>query len=105
MIGRIAAKALGSIDESVLQVGAGGSALIHAVYIVNSTASLKRIRLHHCRAGEASSLGNALLWDAAIAPNSSLVEDSRFALGPGDELRAKASDSGISILVEGHSLP
>lgn len=101
MIGRIATTAARTADSSVYRVDTGQQAAVHAVYICNTTASLRRVRLHHCRNGEASSTVNAMLYDAPLAPNGTLVDATRFVLGQGDELRAMADAAGVTIMVHG----
>jgi hypothetical protein len=101
MIGRIASTVARTVDDSVLKVVSNTGAAVHAVHMVNTTSSLRRVRLHHCIGGETSSTANALLYDAPIAPNGTLVHDSRFAMMAGDDLRAKCDGSGVTIVVHG----
>jgi hypothetical protein len=101
MIGRITTTAARTADTSVYRVDTSKQAAVHAVYLCNTTSSVRRVRLHHCRNGETSSTLNAMLYDAPIAPNGTLVEDTRFVLAQGDELRAMADASGVTIMVHG----
>jgi hypothetical protein len=105
MIGRIAVRAIGTNEEAVLQVPSEGQALIHAIYLVNGSTSMRRVRIHHLKPGEATGIGNALLYDGAIAPRSSLIDETRFAMEGGDSLIFKADGSDVGVVIEGQRMP
>lgn len=88
-------------DDRIYTVPSGTRAVVHAIYVVNTTSSRRTIRLHHCRDGEASGTANALLYDVTIAANSTLIDSTRMAISEGDQLRGKADAVGVSVHVYG----
>lgn len=88
-------------DDRIYTVDSGRRAIIHAIYLANTTSSRRTVRLHHCRDGEASGTANALFYDVAIAPNGTLIDSTRIPMREGDQLRGKADASGVTLTVYG----
>jgi hypothetical protein len=101
MSGRMAAKRLLTVADRVLQVSSGQRAAIHLIHIVNSSSSMRRVRVHHVVNNEGATTENALLYDVAASPRSTIIHDGRFMMTEGDELIALADGSGVSITVHG----
>lgn len=95
--------ALTTNDERIYVVPSGSRQVMHAIYIANTTAATRRVRLHHCTQGRPSGTDNALLYDVAIAPNGTLIDSTRFPLYEGDVIRGKADAVGLTITV--HAVP
>lgn len=101
MSGRMASKRLLTVADRVMQVASGRRAAIHMLHIVNSSSSLRRVRVHHAINNEGPTTENALLYDVAASPLSTIIHDGRFMMAEGDELIALADGSGVSIVVHG----
>lgn len=94
-------KALRSIDERIHAIPSRNRLVVHAIYIANTTATMRRVRLHHCTKGRSSATDNAIFYDVAIAPNGTLIDSTRITLKPGDQLRGKADALGVSVTIYG----
>lgn len=92
---------LSATDDRIYTVPSGRRAIIHAVYIANTTSSRRTIRLHHCRDGETSGTANAVFYDVAIAPNGTLIDSTRFPMREGDQLRGKSDAAGVTLTLYG----
>lgn len=92
---------LASSDDRIYTVPSGSRAIVHAIYMANTTSSRRTIRLHHCRDGEASGTANALFHDVSIAPNGTLIDSTRFRMNEGDQLRDKADAAGVTLTIYG----
>lgn len=101
MSGRMAAKRLLTVADRVLQIPSGQRAAIHMLHIVNSSSSMRRVRVHHVINNDGPTTENALLYDVAASPRSTIIHDGRFMMTEGDELIALADGSGVSIMVHG----
>lgn len=101
MIGRLASGEIGTSARAILQVVGDRQVLVHSIYVVNGSSALRRVRVHHAQQGESAALGNAMLYDAAVASKSTLVDATRFVLGPGDSIIASADGDDVAITVEG----
>jgi hypothetical protein len=96
---------LSTAAELLYSIPSGKTATVHAIYFANSTTATRKVRLHHCRSNEAAATGNALLYDAAIAPTGTMIDDTRFLMHEGDELRASADASGVTVTLYGTVAP
>lgn len=94
-------KALRSIDDRVYAIPSKKRFVVHAIYIANTTAATRRVRLHHCMNGRPSGTDNAILYDVAIAPNGTLIDSTRFVMDEGDVLRGKSDADGVTVTVHG----
>lgn len=97
----LARKSLRTTIDRVIQCKSGESLLVHAIYVANTTASRRTIRLHHLSHGESATTGNALFYDLAIAPNGTLIDSTRLLLNQGDELVGLADASGVTCTIYG----
>jgi hypothetical protein len=88
-------------DDQLFAAESGGETVIHAVYLANTSSSLRRFRIHHVLQGETSSTANALFYDVAIPANSTYVDDTRIVVRGGEELRGLADGSGIVATIYG----
>jgi len=95
--------ALTTNDERLYVVPSGSRQVMHAIYIANTTAATRRVRIHHCTQGRPSGTGNAIFYDVAIAPNGTLIDSTRFPLYEGDAMRGKADAAGVTITF--HAVP
>jgi hypothetical protein len=93
--------ALTTTDERLYAIPSGSREVMHAIYITNTTASLRRVRLHHCSQSRASGTDNAIFYDVAIAPNQTLIDSTRFPMYEGDMLRGKADGTGVTVTFHG----
>ena len=94
-------KALRSIDDRIYAIPSKKRFVVHAIYIANTTAATRRVRLHHCTQGRTSGTDNAILYDVAIAPNGTLIDSTRFPMYEGDVIRGKADATGVTITFHG----
>lgn len=101
MIGRIANIELRTTSTAVYRVPSGQQVAIHSVHICNTSSDQRRIRMHHCTAGESASILNAMLYDVVVSGRSSIVHDFRFIMVPGDDLRMQADGTGVAAIVHG----
>lgn len=101
MSGRMAVKRLLTVADRVFQVPSGQRAAIHLLHIVNSSSSMRRVRVHHAINNEEATAQNALLYDVAASPRSTIIHDGRFMMTEGDELIALADGSDVHIVVHG----
>jgi hypothetical protein len=92
---------LTTTDSRIYTVPSGRRAIVHAIYIANTTAARRTFRLHHCRDGEASAVANAMFYDVAIAANGTLIDSTRFRMSEGDQLRGLGDAAGLSVTVHG----
>lgn len=91
-----------SATEEQLVANTTASIQMHGpIWIVNTTTSRRTVRLHHVVSGASAQAGNALLYDAAIAPNSSMMLEIPIMLQPGDQLRGKADADGVTAVIYG----
>lgn len=93
--------ALRTVDDRIFEVTPGRSVVIHAIYVANTTATRRTIRIHHVPQGQTSGTANALFYDVAIAPNGTLIDSTRFQMMPGDQLRGRADAVGVTCTVYG----
>lgn len=91
---------LRTVDDVLVTTPAGGITVNYMVF-ANTTSSRRTVRVHHVVAEDASSTANAILYDAAIAPNSTLVTDMRIAVKRGESLRGKADAAGVTLTIYG----
>ena len=77
------------------------SASIQTIVIANTTSARRTVRLHHLMQGETSSVANALLYDVAVAPNSTLMITAFITMALGEELRGMADATGVSVTLYG----
>lgn len=96
----IRAKFRTSDDRLYLHSGQG-IAIVSSILIANTTASRITFRLHHVRPGETSVTANAIFYDTAIAPNSSLLIENVLTIESGEELRGMASAAGVTFTMYG----
>lgn len=89
-------------DDRLFVHSAGGLAIISSVLIANTNSSRVTFRLHHVQPGETSVPANAILYDVAIAPNSSILLENVITMKHGEELRGLASASGVSMTMYGN---
>jgi hypothetical protein len=74
---------------------------VNYMVFANTTAARRTVRVHHVIATETGTTANAILYDAAIAPNSTLVVEMRIAVKPGESLRGKADANGVTATIYG----
>lgn len=91
-----------STDERIWFVPSGKRLVVHAIYLANTTSSRRTVRLHHVRSGMTSGTDNALFYDVAIAPNSTLIDSTRFPMEEGESIRGKADASGVTMTLHGN---
>lgn len=89
-------------DDRLYVHSADGIAIISSILIANTNGARVTFRLHHVRPGETSVLANALFYDAAIAPKSTLLLENVVSMKHGEELRGLASGSGVSLTMYGN---
>lgn len=94
-------KALRSIEDRVYAITSKQRFVVHAIYIANTTAATRRVRLHHCMNGRPSGTDNAIFYDVAIAPNGTLIDSTRFVMDEGDVLRGKSDADGVTVTIHG----
>jgi len=87
-------------DDVLLATPSGGVTVTYMAF-ANTTSSRRTVRVHHVVADEPSATANAILYDAAIAPNSTLVVDMRIAVNRGESLRGKADAAGVTVTMYG----
>jgi hypothetical protein len=92
---------LRATDEQLFSVETGKRFVVHAIYFANTTAALRRVRLHHCTQGRASGTENAMFYDVAIAANGTLIDSTRFPMFEGDSLRGMADAAGVTFTLHG----
>lgn len=104
-VGRLIRFSYRTSDDRVAQCPQGKRWIVTSLFVCNTTAAAITFRLHHCIPPEASSTGNALFYDARVAPNTTtalLSNNDRLAMGPTDELRGLASATGLTIIGYGY---
>lgn len=95
------ARALATADESLHMNMTGSMQVVSAMWLVNTTSVRRTVRVHHVSAGDVTQAGNAMLYDACLAPNSTLVVDVPVMLNVGDELRGRADAAGVNAIIYG----
>lgn len=96
---------LGTVDKSLCRNAAVGFVTVQTIMIANTTSDRRTVRLHHIMQGETSSAANAILYDTAIAPNSTLVISCYMMLKAGEELRGLADAVGVTVTLYGINAP
>jgi hypothetical protein len=88
-------------DQQIHRNVAANVITVGPIYIVNGSTSRRTFRLHQVSPGDSAVADNAMFYDAAIAPNSTIVLDMALALRPGDALWARADATGVTIMLHG----
>lgn len=88
-------------DDVILANNTSGGMAVSTLILANTSSARRTVRVHHVGQGQASSTINAILYDASIAPNSSLVLDTRINVKAGESLRGLADAVGVTVTIYG----
>jgi hypothetical protein len=95
------ARQLTTTDQQLYLNGKDSPVLIAPVWIVNTTAAKRTVRIHHVLPGETAQSGNAILYDSTLAANSSMLIEMPISLGAGEQIRGLADAAGVNVLLYG----
>lgn len=88
-------------DRRLFANSTRGPIMVSHIVLANTTSARRTVRVHHCTSGETGGASNALLYDATMSANSSIILDMPFFLAVGEEIRGKADAAGVTMTIQG----
>ncbi|HEU5046079.1 MAG TPA: hypothetical protein VFT75_18310 [Nocardioidaceae bacterium] len=82
-------------------VGAGRRAACSTLVAAETGGNASKIRVHVCSAGAAGSVGNAIVYDAALAANSVATFTIGLTVNPTDLVRVQSDTGSVTFTLFG----